>query len=287
MRHYWRKFANSQNHCLDSTAISGIFIITYLASGLLGVQRASKHDRKRSKADALREEGTLNPAPEKVRDPKFQEGEFFDPRDVVQVKYEMLRRVSVEKASVTDATDEYGVSRPTYYQAKANFDEAGIAGLVPKKRGPRGPHKIQGEVLAFLRDAACSRASRSGRASWRSWSGRSSASMCIRGRSSARSAEKKRRDDRRPGRKPSTHSSADRRPVRDAAHGRARRGAAAGGPQRADRLSPPRHVGMGAGAGRRQCPAGAASARRSLESDGALRASSRHSPLRRHGNDDQ
>jgi transposase len=69
----------------------------------------------------------------------------------VQVKYEMLRRVSVEKASVTDASDEYGVSRPTYYQAKADFGHAGIAGLVPKKRGPRGPHKIQSEVLVFLR----------------------------------------------------------------------------------------------------------------------------------------
>jgi transposase len=108
-------------------------------------------DRKHSKADALVEDGTLNPAAEKVRDPKFQEGGFFDPRDVVQVKYEMLRRVSAEKASVTDASDEYGVSRPTYYQAKADFDEAGIAGLVPKKRGPRGPHKIQAELLTFLR----------------------------------------------------------------------------------------------------------------------------------------
>ena len=111
----------------------------------------TSHDRKRSKADILAEDGMLNPAPEKVRDPKFQEGGFFDPRDVVQVKYEMLRRVSVEKASVTDASDDYGVSRPTYYQAKADFKEGGIAGLVPKKRGPRGPHKIQGEVLAFLR----------------------------------------------------------------------------------------------------------------------------------------
>jgi transposase len=109
----------------------------------------AKNDRK--KADVLLEEGTLNPAPEKVRDPKFRESEFFDPRDAVQVKYEMLRRVSVENASVTEASDEYGVSRPTYYQAKANFDEAGVAGLVPKKRGPRGPHKIQGEVLAFLK----------------------------------------------------------------------------------------------------------------------------------------
>lgn len=70
--------------------------------------------------------------------------------DAVQVKYEMLRRVSIDNASVTEASDEYGVSRPTYYQAKASFDAAGIAGLVPKKPGPRGPHKVQGEVLAFL-----------------------------------------------------------------------------------------------------------------------------------------
>jgi transposase len=108
-------------------------------------------DRKRSKIDMLREEGALNPAPEKVRDPKFRDGDFFDPHDVVQVKYEMLRRVSVEKASVTEASDEYGVSRPTYYQAREDFEDAGIAGLVPKKRGPRGPHKIQADVLAFLR----------------------------------------------------------------------------------------------------------------------------------------
>ncbi len=63
----------------------------------------------------------------------------------------MLRRVTVEKAPVTDVAQEYGVSRPTYYQAKASMEEAGIAGLVPKKPGPRGPHKIQGKVLAFLK----------------------------------------------------------------------------------------------------------------------------------------
>ena len=111
----------------------------------------SKQVSKPSKADILLEEGTLNPAPEKVLDPKFRESEFFDPRDVVQVKYEMLRRVSVEKASVTDVAQGYGVSRPTYYQAQANLEAAGIAGLVPKRPGPRGPHKIQGQVLAFLK----------------------------------------------------------------------------------------------------------------------------------------
>lgn len=111
---------------------------------------SAKYDSKRSKTDALIEEGTWNPTPDKVRDPKFRGSEFFDPHDAVQVRYEMLRRVSVDKVTVTEAASEYGVSRPTYYQAKANFDMAGIAGLVPSKPGPRGPHKIDGEVLAFL-----------------------------------------------------------------------------------------------------------------------------------------
>ena len=51
---------------------------------------------------------------------------------------------------MSTASEEYGVSRPTYYQARTNCDESGIAGLVPKKRGPRGPHKLRGDVLAFV-----------------------------------------------------------------------------------------------------------------------------------------
>jgi transposase len=112
---------------------------------------AEKYGSMRSKTEALIEEGTLNTTPGKVRDPKFKDSEFFDPQDVVQVRYEMLRRVSIDKVTVAEASEEYGVSRPTYYQAKANFDAAGIAGLVPAKRGPRGPHKIGEDVLTFLR----------------------------------------------------------------------------------------------------------------------------------------
>jgi transposase len=107
-------------------------------------------DRTDAKTAALLQDGTLNPFPERVSDPKFQAGDFFDPRDLVQVRYEMLRRVSVDDVPVTQVTGEYGVSRPTFYQAKANFDQAGVAGLAPKKRGPRGPHKLQGEILAFV-----------------------------------------------------------------------------------------------------------------------------------------
>ena len=118
--------------------------------GSLEIDVTPKHNSNRSKAKALLEEGTLNPAPQKVSDPKFLSNEFFDPLDVVQVRYEMLRRVCVENVPVTDATEQYGVSRPTYYQTLANFDTAGIAGLVPQKRGPRGPQKLHPEVLDFL-----------------------------------------------------------------------------------------------------------------------------------------
>ena len=123
-----------------------------LSCGIIAITRGRKERSQESQTQALIEEGTLNPAPEKIKDPKFLDGEFFDPHDIVQVKYEMLRRVSVEKAPVTGATGEYGVSRPTYYQAKASFEEAGIAGLVPRKRGPQGPHKVQGEVLQFIQE---------------------------------------------------------------------------------------------------------------------------------------
>jgi transposase len=131
--------------CWTGIQCCGIIICTYYGNSMPVRNRS-----KPPKLEALREEGTLNPTPDQVRDPKFQENEFFDPHDIVQVKYEMLRRVSVENASVSAATEEYGVSRPTCYQTKASFDKGGIAGLVPQKRGPRGPHKLRGQALAFV-----------------------------------------------------------------------------------------------------------------------------------------
>ena len=103
------------------------------------------------KNELLRKDGTLNPRPDKVLDPKFHEHDFFDPHDLVQVRYEMLRRVSVDNISVTNVVEEYGISRPTYYQAKTSLGTEGLAGLVPKKRGPHGPHKLRPEIIAFLK----------------------------------------------------------------------------------------------------------------------------------------
>ena len=72
------------------------------------------------KLAALRAAHALNPAPETVRDDAFTSGDpFFDPRDIVQVKYEMLRRVAREGHSVTSAAAAFGFSRPSFYAAQA------------------------------------------------------------------------------------------------------------------------------------------------------------------------
>jgi transposase len=105
---------------------------------------------KDPKLATLRQQGTLNPRSRAVTDPLFVQGSFFDPRDLVQVKYEMLRRVQSESHSVTGAATAFGFSRPSFYQALEAFQEHGIAGLVPHKRGPKQAHKLTDEVLAFL-----------------------------------------------------------------------------------------------------------------------------------------
>jgi transposase len=102
------------------------------------------------KAERLKELGALNPKPERVRAPWFQAGGFFDPRDLVQVKYEMLRQVRLEGVSKADAATLFGVSRPTFYQAEAAFVREGLAGLLPRQRGPKGAHKLNPEVMAFI-----------------------------------------------------------------------------------------------------------------------------------------
>jgi transposase len=104
-----------------------------------------------AKRQALRQQGALNPHPQKVSDPLFQYSDFFDPQDLVQIKYEMLRRVEVEHHPVTHSATAFGFSRPTFYQAQSDFRQGGLAGLVPQKRGPRAAHKLTPEVLDFIR----------------------------------------------------------------------------------------------------------------------------------------
>jgi transposase len=102
------------------------------------------------KLSSLKINGSLNPRPKTVTDSLFQTIDFFDAHDLVQVKYEMLRRVHHDNWSVTKATHTFGLSRPIFYQAQASFTHSGLVGLLPQKRGPKKPHKLSQEVLDFI-----------------------------------------------------------------------------------------------------------------------------------------
>ena len=96
--------------------------------------------------------GCLYSHPHTVLDPLFQMYDFFDAQDLLQVKYEMLRRVRCDSWSVTQATQEFGFSRPAFYQAQAIFQEYGLVGLIPHKRGPQDANKLSSEIMAFIQE---------------------------------------------------------------------------------------------------------------------------------------
>jgi len=107
-------------------------------------------ERQDSKRKALREHGALNARASEVKDPLFQNSDFFDPQDLVLVKYEMLRRVRVEGSSVAAAAKAFGFSRVAFYQAMAAFQKEGLPGLLPRRRGPKAANKLTDAVLEFI-----------------------------------------------------------------------------------------------------------------------------------------
>jgi transposase len=109
------------------------------------------HPAAAEKHAALRAVGAFNPHADAVTDPAFVSHPFFDPHDLVQVKYEMLRRVHADGHPITQAAAAFGFSRPAFYAAQAALARGGLPALVPQRRGPRRRHKLRPEVLAFLR----------------------------------------------------------------------------------------------------------------------------------------
>ncbi|MBN1567227.1 MAG: helix-turn-helix domain containing protein [Acidobacteria bacterium] len=106
---------------------------------------------EKPKTEALRRQRALNLHPERVTDPLFQQSEFYDPLDLVQVKYEMLRQVHVDKVPINQSAAAFGFSRPTFYQTQFDFERQGLFGLIPRKKGPRRNHKLTPEVLDYVR----------------------------------------------------------------------------------------------------------------------------------------
>ena len=110
----------------------------------------AKAKRRDPKSEALAQDGVLNRHPDAVRDALFRGNPFFDPKDLVQVRYEMVRRHQVDGAAISEVAAAFGVSRPTFYKAQDALETAGLAGLLPSQRGPKGGHKISAEVIAYV-----------------------------------------------------------------------------------------------------------------------------------------
>lgn len=131
---------------VDRSAVEHIIQLTHMK------QTAGSRPNRAvdAKSDALRQQGSLHPNPEHVRDEVFRREEFFDSRDLVQVRYEMLRRHQIDGAAVTEVAGAFGVSRQAYYMTEAAFEASGIAGLMPRRRGPQRAHKCTDEILDFV-----------------------------------------------------------------------------------------------------------------------------------------
>ena len=98
----------------------------------------------------LKKEGTLHPNPDRVRTDLLAKSPFFDANDLMQMKYEMLRSVSAEQQPVAEAAHTFGLSRVAYYHAQKQYQNHGLAGLLPRRRGPKHPHKFTPEVRSFI-----------------------------------------------------------------------------------------------------------------------------------------
>lgn len=105
---------------------------------------------KNKKESFLKSNGTFNYQAKNVKDSIFLEHDFFDPCDLLQVKYEMLRKVEYDGCPVSKAAKIFGFSRPSYYSALSTYQSDGLAGLAPQKRGPKKPHKLSSSVIDFI-----------------------------------------------------------------------------------------------------------------------------------------
>jgi transposase len=78
---------------------------------------------------------------------------FFRARDLLQVKYEMLRAHGIDARAVRAVCQAFGFSRQSFYTLRARFRVDGLQGLLPRAPGRLGPTKCTPNVMTFLREA--------------------------------------------------------------------------------------------------------------------------------------
>lgn len=135
---------------LDMTIIIDIISITVIRHT---EKEEPLNNHNKIKSQLLKEQGVLNPKPQDVKDDLFKKCDFFDPHDLVQVKYEMVRSVEKDKCKITKTANNFGFSRPSFYAIQNAFNKKGIPGLIPNQRGPKGAHKLTDEVTLFIEES--------------------------------------------------------------------------------------------------------------------------------------
>ena len=88
-----RKTATRGYRSMHPASMPGKIMMTVMRTGRRHGRAAGQ---TRPKEAALAATRCLNPHPEQVTDPAFLASEFFDARDAVQVKYEMVRKVKAD-----------------------------------------------------------------------------------------------------------------------------------------------------------------------------------------------
>ncbi len=102
------------------------------------------------KQDILVKNGTYNRNHASVTEQRFMDDDFYDPRDLTQVKYEMLRAVRESKESIGEIAIRFGFSRAGFYKVKDAFEREGLSAFVSNKSGPHGSWKLTREHRRFI-----------------------------------------------------------------------------------------------------------------------------------------
>lgn len=102
------------------------------------------------KEEFLAKEGLLNAKPQRVRHALFRTHRFFDPLDLLQVRYEMLRLARVEEVSVAESSRLFGFSREYFYQREREFMAQGVGGLLGAPRGRTPLLARNQEIVNFI-----------------------------------------------------------------------------------------------------------------------------------------
>lgn len=103
-----------------------------------------------NKEERLKESNTYNPKCDKVTACDFIENEVMDSRDLLQVRYEIVRAIEYDNKPVKEICSEFGVSASTARRYVRNLKEGGLIALVPEQKGPSGPTKLSKDAADFI-----------------------------------------------------------------------------------------------------------------------------------------